>query len=99
MRELLERLCALNAVSSWEDEVRALLLAEVEPHADRLRVDALGNLIAWKKGRKHTGSKLLLTAHMDEVGLMIRQITDDGYLKFDTVGASTAGCSWASRCW
>ena len=87
MRELLERLCALNAVSSWEDEVRALLLAEVEPHADRLRVDALGNLIAWKKGRKHTGSKLLLTAHMDEVGLMIRQITDDGYLKFDTVGA------------
>ena len=38
MRELLERLCALNAVSSWEDEVRALLLAEVEPHADRLRV-------------------------------------------------------------
>lgn len=87
MRELLERLCALNAVSSWEDEVRAFLLAEVEPHADRLRVDALGNLIAWKKGRKHTGSKLLLTAHMDEVGLMIRQITDDGYLKFDTVGA------------
>ena len=65
----------------------AFLLAEVEPHADRLRVDALGNLIAWKKGRKHTGSKLLLTAHMDEVGLMIRQITDDGYLKFDTVGA------------
>ena len=61
MRELLERLCALNAVSSWEDEVRAFLLAEVEPHADRLRVDALGNLIAWKKGRKHTGSKLLLT--------------------------------------
>ena len=49
MRELLERLCALNAVSSWEDEVRAFLLAEVEPHADRLRVDALGNLIAWKK--------------------------------------------------
>ena len=87
MRELLERLCALNAVSSWEDEVRAFLLAEVEPHADRLRVDALGNLIAWKKGWKHTGSKLLLTAHMDEVGLMIRQITDDGYLKFDTVGA------------
>ena len=87
MRELLERLCALNAVSSWEDEVRAFLLAEVEPHADRLRVDALGNLIAWKKGRKNTGSKLLLTAHIDEVGLMIRQVTDDGYLKFDTVGA------------
>ena len=56
MRELLERLCALNAVSSWEDEVRAFLHAEVEPHADRLRVDALGNLIAWKKGRKHIGN-------------------------------------------
>lgn len=52
MRELLERLCALNAVSSWEDEVRAFLLAEVEPHADRLRVDALGNLIAWKRAGK-----------------------------------------------
>ena len=47
MRELLERLCALNAVSSWEDEVRAFLHAEVEPHADRLRVDALGNLSVW----------------------------------------------------
>lgn len=53
MRELLERLCALNAVSSWEDEVRAFLLAEVEPHADRLRVDALGNLIAWKLSLIH----------------------------------------------
>ena len=64
-----------------------------------LRVDALGNLIAWKKGRKHTGSKLLLTAHMDEVGLMIRQITDDGYLKFDTVGAIDRRVLLASQCW
>lgn len=81
------KLSALSGVSSWEDEVRDFLKAEAAPYAQEIRTDALGNLIVFKKGAKAAGNKLLLCAHMDEVGLMIRHITDDGYLKFDTVGS------------
>lgn len=84
--EQIKALCALNGVSSFEDEVRAYLKEQAAPHADQMRVDALGNLIVFKKGKRRTGNKLMLAAHMDEVGLMVRAITEDGYLKFDTVG-------------
>ena len=86
MKELLRQLCALPGVSSWEDKVRDFILAQARPCADQLRVDAMGNVIAFKKGEKPTGSKLLLTAHMDEPGLMVTHITDEGFLKFDAVG-------------
>ena len=86
MKELLRQLCALPGVSSWEDRVRDFILDQAGPLAHQLRVDAMGNVIAFKKGEKPTGSKLLLTAHMDEPGLMVRAITDEGYLKFDAVG-------------
>ena len=80
------QLCALSGVSSWEDEVRDFLKEEAAPYADELRTDALGNLIVFKRGARPAGNKLMLCAHMDEVGLMVRKITDEGYLKFDTVG-------------
>ena len=80
------KLCALSGVSSWEDEVRDFLKEEAAPYADEIRTDALGNLIVFKRGAKPAGNKLMLCAHMDEVGLMVRKITDEGYLKFDTVG-------------
>ena len=86
MLSLVKELCLLNGVSSFEDEVRAFLRAKAEPYADSIRVDALGNLIVFKRGEKATGNKLMLTAHMDEVGFIIRAITEDGYLKFDTIG-------------
>lgn len=86
MLETIKELCLLNGVSSFEDEVRAYLREKAAPYADGLRVDALGNLIVFKRGKKPTGNKLLLCAHMDEVGLMIRHITDEGYLKFSCVG-------------
>lgn len=86
MIETLKQLCALPGVSSFEDRVRDYLLERAKPHVQRFQVDALGNLILWKKGEKSAGNRLLLTAHMDEVGLMVRQITDDGYLKFSCVG-------------
>ena len=80
------KLCALSGVSSWEDEVRDFLREEAAPYADAIRTNALGNLIVFKRGAKPAGNKLMLCAHMDEVGLMVRKITDEGYLKFDTVG-------------
>ncbi len=86
MLNLVKELCALSGVSSWEDEVRDVIRTKAEPYADSIRQDALGNLIVFKKGAKATGNKLLLCAHMDEVGLMITRIADDGTLRFDSVG-------------
>ncbi len=84
--DTIKELCLLNGVSSFEDEVRAYIKEKAAPYADELRVDPMGTLIVFKKGKKATGNKLLLAAHMDEVGLIIKRITDDGYLKFNCVG-------------
>ncbi len=84
--DTLKELCALPGVSSREDAVRDYLRAAVTPYADSIRVDTMGNLIVEKKGLVSGTKKLMLAAHMDEVGLMIHTITDEGYLKFDTVG-------------
>ena len=86
MLNLVKELCALPGVSSFEEEVRAFLMDRAAPFADDMRVDAMGNLIVFKKGKKSTGNKLMLCAHMDEVGLIIRSITEEGYLKFDAIG-------------
>ena len=86
MIELLKELCRINGVSGDEDVVRNFIREKASPYADSIRTDALGNLIVFKKGTKSTGNKLMLAAHMDEVGLIITRITDDGFLKFDFVG-------------
>ncbi|MCI8537595.1 MAG: M42 family metallopeptidase [Oscillospiraceae bacterium] len=86
MKTLLKELCQLNGVSGWEDPVRDFIRQQAEDYADSIRTDALGNLIVFKRGRKTTGNKLLLAAHMDEVGMIVSQITDEGFLKFQFAG-------------
>lgn len=82
--DTIKALCALPGVSSQEDAVRDYIRAQAEPYADSIRADSMGNLIVEKKGPGNR--RLMLCAHMDEVGLMVHSITDEGYLKFDTVG-------------
>lgn len=88
MTEELKRLCSLPGVSGREDAVREYILAQIESCADSVSVDAMGNVIAFVKGKKaaESGKKLMLCAHMDEVGIIVTEITDDGYLKFDFIG-------------
>ena len=86
MLSLVKELCLLNGVSSGEDEVRDFLMERCRPYAASMRVDALGNLIVFKQGEKSTGNKLMLTAHTDEVGFIVNDITEDGHLKFAPVG-------------
>ena len=86
MLNLLKQLCALSGVSNWEDEVRDFIRTQAQPYVNSIRTDAIGNLIVFKKGKKPTGNQLLLSAHMDEVGLMVKKIEDDGTLRFSTVG-------------
>ncbi|MCD8004795.1 MAG: M42 family metallopeptidase [Oscillospiraceae bacterium] len=86
MIETLKQLCTLPGVSSFEDRVRDYLRKRAEPCAQRVQTDALGNLLVWKKGARSGGPRLLICAHMDEVGLMVDRVTDEGYLKFSCVG-------------
>jgi len=85
MLKYLEELCLLNGISGDEANVRDYIVEHAKKYADKISVDALGNLIVFKKG-KVKGTNLVLTAHMDEVGFMVEKITDDGYLKFSSVG-------------
>lgn len=86
MIETLKTLCLLDGVSGDEDGVRSYLLDRVKAHATSYRVDAIGNLIVFKKGAVSAPNGLMIAAHTDEVGVMITHITEDGYLKFDFVG-------------
>lgn len=82
---LLKKLSELQGTSGAEKKVRDFLSEEITPWVDTLAVDKMGNLIATKKGFENA-PKILLTAHMDEVALMITEITADGFLKFRPVG-------------
>ncbi len=82
--ELLKSLSDAFGVSGFEGEVRGLIRQLIEPYVDELQVDPLGNLIATKRGRKRF--KMMLDAHMDEIGLMISYIEEDGYLRFTAIG-------------
>lgn len=85
MAELLTELSDLNGVSGSEKHVRDFIISRIRPYADEIRVDAIGSIIAFKKG-SNGGKTLLLLTNMDEVGCIISDITEDGFLKFKTVG-------------
>lgn len=83
---LLEKLCNEYGVSGNEDRVRKLILDEIRHFADEVRIDTMGNVLALKRG-KNSKKKVMLCAHMDEVGFIISGIDEKGYLKFKTVGS------------
>lgn len=83
---LLRKLCCCNGISGDENSVRTLIIDETRDFADEIIADNLGNLIVKKRGRQRAENKLMLSAHMDEVGFMVTDITPDGYIKFDEVG-------------
>ena len=69
--KLLEQLCLCNGISGDEGNVRNLIINEIKDCADDIKTDNLGNLIVFKKGKKSAKSKLMVSAHMDEVGLTV----------------------------
>ncbi len=81
----LRELSEIPGVSGDEDKVRDFIREKIESKLDDVVVDRMGNLIGIKKGRK-SERKLLMLAHMDEVGLMVTKINDDGTLSFAPVG-------------
>ena len=86
MLDTLETLCCLEGVTGGEDEVRDYILERAMPYADEICTDALGNLMVFKKGAVTPAKKVMLCAHMDEVGLIVTGVTDEGYLRFSQAG-------------
>lgn len=84
--KLLERLSNASAVSGNEAAVREIVLREIEGLADDVQVDALGNVLAVKKGRGANRLRVLLAAHMDEVGFMLTADDGEGQFRFEAVG-------------
>ncbi len=87
---LLRRLCQATGVSGDEAPVREVVLAELKNRADDIRVDALGNVLVRKRGRRARGLRVMLDAHMDEVGFMIVAVDSEGIYQLETVGAIDA---------
>ena len=85
MFELLRKLCNIDGTSGDENVVRDFIINEIKDFCE-YRIDNLGNIIAFKKGKNDSAKKVMLDAHMDEVGLIITSVTGDGFLKFKTVG-------------
>src|SRR4030042_6060653 len=90
--KLVERLSNACAVSGDEGEVRKIVMEEVRPHADEVKVDALGNVLVTKRGSGERPLRVMLAAHMDEVGLMLTYDMGDGIYRFDTVEIGRASC-------
>jgi endoglucanase len=83
--ELLQTLSNAFGVSGFEDEVREHIVSRIEPYVDDYKVDALGNLLATRKGK--SPFTLMLDAHTDEIGFMVSYIEENGYLRFTPLGS------------
>jgi endoglucanase len=83
---LLERLCNACGVSGDEGPVRKIVLEEIRPHVDELKVDSLGNVLVLHRGRQNNDLRVMIAAHMDEVGMMITNDEGEGIFRFSAVG-------------
>ena len=81
INDTLFELCALSAVGGFEKPVRDWIRAAAEPYADEIRTDKLGNLMVFRKGRKSLEKPLVLFAHMDEPGFLVKKITEEGMVQ------------------
>ncbi len=86
MLKLIEELCNISGVSGNEEKVCEFIQNEIKDHVDTLKVDSMGNLIVFKKGKKTPKKRVMICAHMDEVGFIVKGYTEDGMIKFGFCG-------------
>lgn len=85
MLETLKDLCLINGTSGREENVREYIISKISDKC-AYSVDPIGNIIAFKKGKNTPKNKVMLSAHMDEIGFIVTYICDNGFLKFTSVG-------------
>lgn len=93
--DLLKRICEVPGVAGREHMVRDLLVEEMRPHVDSISIDVMGNLIGVKKGGG--SKKVMIAAHMDEIGFMVKFIDAKGYLRLQTLGGFDPRVLYAQR--
>ncbi len=96
MLRLFKELCTIPAVSGREDSLREFILSKVSGFC-KAEVDRNGNIICFKKGKNTAAKKIMIDAHIDEVGIIVTGYTDDGFLKFSTVGGISPAVMNARR--
>ena len=85
MLEMIKELCALSGISGREGKIREYIISKL-PESAEYSVDAMSNLIVFVKGKNTAKNKVMLAAHMDEVGMIATFIDDKGFIKFANVG-------------
>lgn len=82
--KLFKEICEIAGAPGFEQQIRALVLREIEAYADEISVDNMGNVTAIKKGTQD--KKVMVAAHMDEIGFIVTHIDDNGFIRFHTLG-------------
>ena len=85
MRELLAKLIETYGPAGVEDSISDVIREEIEDYVDEIKTDTMGNLIAVKRGDEG-GKRVMLSAHMDQIGLMVTYIDENGFLRFSNIG-------------
>lgn len=86
MKELIKNLVEATGPSGFEGNVREIIRREVESLADEIRVDTLGNLIVRKGQKAENGKRIMVAGHMDEIGIMVTHIDENGFIRFTNIG-------------
>ncbi|MGH2524243.1 MAG: M42 family metallopeptidase [Anaerolineales bacterium] len=86
MKPLIKKLVEAYGPSGHEDQVREIVRAEIRNLPDYITVDPLGNLIAVVKGKSKNGKKVMLSAHMDEIGVIVSHVDERGFARFHSIG-------------
>jgi endoglucanase len=90
MKSLIQKLVETNSPSGYESNIREAVRAEIAPYVDEIYIDALGNLIARKGQKTGQGLKVMLSAHVDEIGLIATHIDEQGFVSFSSIGGVRA---------
>jgi len=94
VKELLKKLSDAHGLSSYEGSIREIIRTELEGHVDEFTEDAMGNLVAIRRGGDF---KIMVASHMDEIGLMVQYIDDDGFIRFVPIGGWFAPVLYTQR--
>ena len=86
MKSLIQKLVETPGPSGFEYKIRDAIREEIGDAADSIRVDALGNLIATKGTKTDAGMRVMVSAHMDEIGLMVTHVDENGFIRFTSIG-------------
>ena len=82
--DVLTRLCETPGAPGREERIREVVIAELEPYADDISVDPMGSVAATRRGGG--GPRVVLAAHMDELGFMVTHVDDEGFLRVVPLG-------------